>query len=221
MKLFISASAIADNSWVIADTHGCIKTLTALYDKIKPSRLYMLGDYIDRGPDSKGVIDFIRRHKNIVPIMGNHEDMLLQAYDSNDARIVSWWKSNGGDATLKSFKVKKVRDIPEDYIEWARTLPLFRRFGDKILSHAGVDYHSGKPPFRNTETNKDAVLWNRSVNPPDHRTLIVGHTPVSVAVMKRSLQSNKIFLDCGCAYGGKLAALRLSDLAVVTISSRD
>ncbi len=75
--------------WVIPDIHGCVKTLRSLIeDMIKPSKhdwLYFLGDYIDRGPDSKGVIDYLmylqQEDYNIRTLMGNHEDYLLKAYD--------------------------------------------------------------------------------------------------------------------------------------------
>ena len=85
--------------WVIPDIHGCAKTVASLVnDLIKPRRfdeLFFLGDYVDRGPDSKGVIDFIRELQktkyNVTALKGNHEDFMVDLYDAEMKSNNSWW----------------------------------------------------------------------------------------------------------------------------------
>src|SRR5450759_5853294 len=98
--------------YAIADIHGCCKTFQALIEKLQikgSDHLYLLGDYIDRGLDSKGVLDTIMNLGcKVVSLMGNHEDMWLRASAKMgdpvlcDANI-NVWMENGGQATLKSF----------------------------------------------------------------------------------------------------------------------
>ena len=99
------------------------KTLQALLHQIsfsKKDELYLLGDYIDRGPDSKGVIDYIWELQDlgykIHCLRGNHEQMMLEAlYDEENLRF---WKHHGGKATLKSFNTKDIFNIPKAYFQW-------------------------------------------------------------------------------------------------------
>ena len=95
---------------VIGDIHGCSDALSQLLAKIKPlakdDTVIFIGDYIDRGPDSKGVIDIVlqlrKEHNRVITLMGNHEFMLLGAikgYGQNE------FLSMGGDATLKSYGI--------------------------------------------------------------------------------------------------------------------
>src|SRR5438876_897645 len=105
-------------NFVISDIHGCLKTFRYLLEDIihytKSDTLYLLGDYIDRGPDSKGVIDYIlslkERGYRIYPLKGNHEQLLLDAYEEAPFAEKAWLR-NGGENTLKSFGVKNVKSI--------------------------------------------------------------------------------------------------------------
>ena len=100
--------------FVIGDIHGCCKTFRKLIlDKInikKTDKIYCLGDYIDRGPDSKGVIDFIinmrKKGYMIHTLRGNHEQLLLDS--ENDEKSFEHWTKNGGDKALSSFKIDSI-----------------------------------------------------------------------------------------------------------------
>ena len=97
--------------YVVGDIHGCVKSFRNLVTEklrlTKEDTLFLLGDYIDRGPDSKSVLDFIielqRESYTVKPIMGNHEYMLLQSLD-NETEFFNWMK-NGSAQTLMSFGV--------------------------------------------------------------------------------------------------------------------
>ena len=105
----------------IGDIHGCAKTLHKLViDEIrirKSDTIYCIGDYIDRGPDSKGVIDFIldlrKQGYQIRTLRGNHEELMMES--GEDDQAYKDWVRNGGDATLKSFGVSSYADFLPEY----------------------------------------------------------------------------------------------------------
>jgi serine/threonine protein phosphatase 1 len=184
--------------WVIPDIHGHSGTLQALIeDQLKPSRgdtLYFLGDYIDRGPDAKGVIDYIIGLKHngykIRTLRGNHEDYLIRTYDNEPARknflglthrnkLKKEWFKFGGEATLRSFGVSDVHDIPDQYITWLRKLEYFIELEKYILVHAGLNFNLDNP-----FDDRQSMLWIKEfkVDPEKigNRKLIHGHVPVSL-----------------------------------------
>lgn len=97
---------MATRTLVIGDVHGCLIELNSLLRKIAPAasdHLIFLGDLIDRGPDSAGVLNCViglAGQCRVTTIMGNHEQMMLEARTSNEKRAD--WLTNGGDATLRS-----------------------------------------------------------------------------------------------------------------------
>ena len=200
--------------WVIPDIHGCSKTLRSLIENaIKPSRwdeLIFLGDYIDRGPDSKGVIDYIMslQHKeyDIRLLMGNHEEYCVKAWDEdkNKTRFLGlsfrtktqkMWELHGGKETLASFKVDFASEIAEKYIDWMRNLSLYIETEKHILVHAGMNF-SIDDPF----TDRFAMLWTKEfkVVPSKIRNkkVIHGHTPVDLEFMDHVIKSDSYhFID--------------------------
>ena len=132
-------------------------------DIIKPTRydeLYFLGDYVDRGPDSKGVIDFIRNLQkdeyNVTALKGNHEDFMVELYDAEKKSKSAWWHNFGnkkhktwleigGKPTLASFNAPHIRDVPEDYIEWMRNLGHYKELDRFVLVHAGLNFKNDNP----------------------------------------------------------------------------
>ncbi len=233
--------------WVIPDLHGCVKTLQGLVEEIiKPTRydeLYFLGDYIDRGPDSRGVVDYIRFLQkdefNVTALKGNHEDLLVELYDAELKSKNPWyftfgnkkreaWFLMGGRETLRSFGVNHPREIPEDYIEWMRALPYYRQMDKYILVHAGLNFRN-EDPFE----DKTAMLWLRDYEIlPErigHRKIVHGHVPVSMELIQLSLNTSIykfIDLDNGIYVKGRegygnLVALELNSLQFVIQDNRD
>lgn len=222
---------MAFRTFVIGDIHGCAATLRSLVEeRLQPSppdRIYLLGDLIDRGPDSKGVLDFIfelrKKGLCVESIRGNHEEMLLQSGD--DLRCFGLWALNGGLATLSSFRVKDPDDIPPLYRIFLESQPHYILLDDFVLVHAGLNFDT-PDPFDDTE----AMLWTRSpfVDPLriGGRRLICGHTPVSRERLEASLNSSKIMLDNGCVFPerpgfGSLAALELGSMKLFLQPNRD
>jgi len=214
--------SIAPRSFVIGDIHGCAATLRRLVDgRLRPGpndRIYLLGDLIDRGPDSKGVLDFIfelrARGLSVNSIRGNHEDMFLRAEDDHEG--LNLWTANGGLTTLESFQADGPGDIPHIYRAFLASLPLYILLDDFVIVHAGLNFDRPSP-FDDTT----AMLWTRSPFVDRQRIggrrLICGHTPVSRARLEASLNSSKIMLDNGCVFGGlpesgSLAALELGSM---------
>ncbi len=211
--------------YAISDIHGCNKTFLALLDKIglkKTDNLFLLGDYIDRGPDSKGVIDTIWRLRaegyNVRTLKGNHEQMMYNAYTALLWEEIDLWLSNGGKATLQSFGVSRVLDIPTKYLDFVKTLELYIELPDYYLVHAGFDF-SKETIFENTE----AMLWIRrwyiDIVPEmlNGKKVVHGHTPMKyedILDMMAQKPYPVFDIDAGCfalkeGYG-HLSALNLT-----------
>jgi serine/threonine protein phosphatase 1 len=143
----------------ISDIHGHNSTFKALLNKTgltKDDELVILGDCIDRGPDSKGVLDtIIRLQQNgyhVKCILGNHEDLLLRAYYNSDEQRA--WSFNGGIASMKSFGVRQANEIPPEYIEFLESLELKHESGNTLFVHAGLNMQT-ESPFQ----DEYAMLW--------------------------------------------------------------
>lgn len=195
----------------IGDIHGHLQALTALLSLIEPvpaDTLVFLGDYIDRGPDSKGVLQFLidlKARCHVVCIMGNHEDMMLDA--CKDPAKLDLWKKNGGAEALQSYgNANDFRHVPQSHIDFLSSLPLYHEMEKHFFIHA--NYASN---WKLEETNSGTALWRSLEDRPGRhysgKTAILGHTP----------QMNGEFLnldyliciDTGCGFGGRLSALEV------------
>lgn len=209
--------------YVITDIHGCARTFRSLLGKLRlrpEDHLYLLGDYIDRGPDSKGVLDLIMELSAegyyVYPLRGNHEQFLL---DSISDRYVfdNWAGYNGGHATLKSFGVALVREIPEKYLSFLAALPYYITLDDYYLVHAGFNFDL-PDPFG----DREAMLFIRDfpVSEKDlgGRKILHGHTPTPLDVIQTKIEEKEALaynLDNGCVFRhrpglGHLVALELN-----------
>jgi serine/threonine protein phosphatase 1 len=210
--------------FVIPDIHGCCRTFRRLVeDGIALSRddeLYLLGDMIDRGPDSRGVLDFIFELReggfSVKGVKGNHEEMCLKADRGFD--FMELWMVNGGLATLRSFDVESPGDIPGPYVGFLRSLPDYILLDDFVIVHASLNFDLADP-FADTH----AMHWQRecSVDPAriGGRRLVSGHTPVTREQLAASLKGDRILIDNGCVFVGRaglgsLAALELNSMRV-------
>ncbi|MBJ6724058.1 metallophosphoesterase family protein [Geomesophilobacter sediminis] len=191
----------------IADIHGCSKAFLSLLSKFGLNRsdtLFLLGDYLDRGPDPKGVIETVlqlsRDGYDIRPLRGNHEQMFLDALVWEDRSL---WLSNGGIATLLSYGVTDPGQIPEEHLGFIESLPLFAMTSTHVFVHAGLDL-TLDDPFGAEGT--EAMLWARetfgSLTKLGGRTLVTGHTPMDLERIRSSLGTWHIELDNGCVFNG-------------------
>lgn len=220
--------------YAVGDIHGCLNKLKRLHLAIRDDAaarratrriVVYLGDYVDRGPDSAGVVDFLIDHPlrgfETVHLKGNHEDFLLRFLD--DARIIEAWFMNGGDATLESYDVdifdpalrqdpaeglrqKFAAAIPPAHLAFFRNLKTRHVEGSYAFVHAGV--RPGLPLAAQREAD---LLWIRHEflgSTADFGHVVVhGHTPT----WHPDVRSNRIGIDTGAVYGGVLTALALED----------
>ena len=198
--------------FAISDIHGCFRTFQQLLFNVihlqKEDTLFLLGDYIDRGPDSKGVIDTIiglqRDGYDVRSILGNHESMLIRSIESGLYYDLSVWLDIGGRATLKSYGVEHPADIPIEHLNFIKVLPLCLTSETHVFVHAGLNFCLEDPL---KETGQDFMLWDRmnlGVEPDKigDRRVIAGHTVMDIDEIVESLKSNFIQLDNGCYMGG-------------------
>lgn len=199
---------------VIGDIHGCYDELKTLLNKLEKSKKYnkktdkliFLGDYIDRGDNSRLVIKLIRKlqknNKNVIALMGNHEDMLLDYLDGID----NSWLYNGANKTMNSYKGFDA-DFADD-IKWMAKLPLYHKDKNFIYVHAGLDL--SKPLSKQL---KETLLWIREdfiFNTTKYnKRIIYGHTPsFSMGNSAKPYSfNNNICIDTSCVFGGALTAL--------------
>jgi len=209
----------------ISDIHGFSQTFRSLLDRIglaKDDELFILGDCIDRGPDSKGVLDTLIKLQEdgykVKYLMGNHEEMMLKAYYSPSQTIM--WKFNGGDTTLKSFGVSKSKDIPAEYIRFMESLYFEHETSNTIFVHAGLNMRN-ENPFQDEHSKLWITDWYDEINFEwlGSRKIIHGHVIRSRYDIKKSLDSIDNFpvmgIDNGCFYDkqdfGHLCALDLTN----------
>ncbi|MEH1874913.1 metallophosphoesterase family protein [Nostoc sp.] len=163
---------------VIGDVHGHYEGLMTLLEAIAPTsddQIYFLGDLIDRGPHSSQVVNFVKRH-NYPCLLGNHEQMLLNILTNHrtSSPTMQAWLYSGGQATVASYNEAS---IPDDHLDWFKSLPTYLDLGDIWLAHAGVD-----PSRSVTEQTADQLCWIReefhSIEKPyfPDKLIIIGHT---------------------------------------------
>ena len=220
--------------YVIGDVHGQLDMLRAAHERIEADRtarrdrmapVLHLGDYVDRGPDSRGVIDFLidgkLRGKRWIFLRGNHDRIFqgfLADHDYRDPVLradLSWVSPNmGGSQTLASYGVHVRRigsirpawdaaqhSVPPSHVEFLRDLKLYHETRDLIFVHAGL-----RPGIPLAEQTEDDLIWIRGPfldDGSDHGKLVVhGHTPVETP----EHWGNRVALDTGAGYGRPLTA---------------
>ena len=213
--------------FVIGDVHGCNVSLLALLKKIDlkiDDELYFLGDYVDRGKDSKGVFDTIftlrKTGHKVVCLLGNHEAMLIGALSGNK-EDQDFWKEHGGKQTLKSFGIYEMYDFPQLYVDFIETMPLVVEVGDYILVHGGLNFKQ-KDPIRPTQQMIWIRDWYEKINYEwlGKRIIVHGHTQqnfISTTLQLEDIERCRVLnLDCGCVFQQR----RSPQLACFELNSR-
>ncbi len=210
---------------LLARMHGVIGDHHAAQHSGRHGTIVCLGDYIDRGPDSRGVIDRAMRGVDgfdAVCLMGNHEAMMLDCLADSDSLLWAHWMSNGGRATLASLDLEPAFDgadprrlevaLGPERVAWLRALRLSWRAGDYLFAHAGI-----RPEVPLEAQDKADLLWIRDEfldSTADHGVVVVhGHTPSEAPQILR----NRIGLDTGAFFSGVLTAAALAPGAAPVI----
>lgn len=194
----------------IGDIHGCFNQFYKLiFDEVKLNKedqLVLLGDYIDRGDQIKEVINLIlqliKDGFQIIPLKGNHEELLIQAYQNSDD--IPKWILNGGQNTLDSFGIKEIKDLPLYYIQFFRNLKPYFSKQDYLFVHAGFN-----DAILNPFDDEYHMLWNcnKAYSNPllSNKIIIHGHCPTTKETCKSAVSNkNKVInIDTGCVYKDK------------------
>lgn len=172
-------------TFVISDLHGNNDAFRKALKHVKLKKtdcLILLGDYIDRGKNSKGVLDTIilllENEFNVICLKGNHEEMFLNAFES--FKNLNAWLKNGGDSTLMSFLTSSIEKIPIKYIDLIKSFRNYYETDFFVFVHASLNMKIDNP-YSDTKT----ILWER--DPLKYydkdwikqKTLIHGHSPTS------------------------------------------
>ena len=215
--------------YAIGDVHGCLDHLAMMHDRIgeeierdRPAdwRVIQVGDYVDRGPESSGVLDFLARaikaEPRIVALRGNHDQGMLDFLRAPDWNGI--FANNGGETTGRSYGVslKFLPDtigaesaalaaaMPKSHRHLLETLPYSLALGDYFFCHAGI-----RPGVSLARQNPDDLLWIRKPflehERLHHKVIVHGHTPRREA----EVRPNRINIDTGACLTGKLTAIML------------
>lgn len=224
---------------ILTDPHGCLKTLKALVAKLPPGvPLSFAGDLVDRGPDSRGVIDFVK-NGGYDCVKGNHEVMMLQElsfgkdengpYHVVESYMNGIWLMNGGDKCLDSYDDANGNiDLAKlkEHWEWLKTLPYYLEYPelkDKHGQHLLVTHSTAAHVWEDHKVAKDSdrfrdyVTWERLNFPKKIKDIynVYGHTPQAD---QATVKQHFACIDTGGYFKrkpyGKLTALQFPEMVV-------
>ncbi|MCB1496914.1 MAG: serine/threonine protein phosphatase [Bauldia sp.] len=218
--------------YAIGDVHGCDRLLQDAYaaiaadldvNPVADHRIIHVGDYVDRGPASAGVIERLsalsESDSRVVCLLGNH-DQMVRDFLADPVGAGPLWLTNGGDATLRSYgldafgtetrrRLRDLRDrfaavLPAAHLDFFEGLSLAEQLGDFFFCHAGI-----RPGVPLDEQSPEDLVWIRDEflsDARDHGVVVVhGHTPQS----SPEVLPNRINVDTGAVFGGPLTVLAL------------
>jgi serine/threonine protein phosphatase 1 len=192
----------------IGDIHGCSQALRAIVEAITPTEddtLVLLGDYVDRGPDSRGVIEFVLELESrcrVVPLLGNHELMLLDALEN--PLVIGPWVECGGLATVRSYD-GQLSNMPKEHLAFIRRCRRYFETATHFFVHA--NYAADVP----LDQQPDYLLFWEHL----HLHVPAPHENGKLAIVGHTAQKNAEILDLGhvvcidtfCHGGGWLTAM--------------
>jgi len=198
---------------VVGDIHGCLKPLQRLLEKIElqpGDELVFIGDYIDRGPQSREVVDYLLGLPyRCVFLLGNHEKMLLDYLSGKDDGL---FLPNGGMATLRSYG-GDFSDIPPAHLSFFHSLRPMYETPEYLFVHAGI-----RPMVPPDKQDLEDLVWIRQeffqFIGRFPKPVVFGHTPLQRVL----LLPDRIGIDTGCVYGGKLTCLKLPQREVIQVA---
>jgi len=210
--------------YAIGDIHGCEELLYDLVQQIRndmddgPHKLIFLGDYVDRGPDSAGVVDLIialqkdfygRDDVSVIALKGNHEQMMIDFYEGGDWG--SSWMMNGGVATQNSYSDFSKGKL-QLHIDWMKSRPLSHIHEKWIFVHAGIN-----PCVGMDEQLPQELLWIREdfLRYKGYYfgyTVVHGHTPTTYWSKSTNpdVFHSRIGIDTGAEHSGVLTAIKIT-----------
>ncbi|OGP88634.1 MAG: metallophosphatase [Deltaproteobacteria bacterium RBG_19FT_COMBO_43_11] len=210
--------------FAIGDIHGCLEKLEDLIEVItanpKKDKLIFIGDYIDRGSFSREVVEHViglkNKFKNVICLLGNHEQMFLNYLEGVDEEMYLY---NGGKPTLSGYGIKssdppdeRKKKMPKTHLFFYRSLLPYYQTKDYLFIHAGL---IPAVPLKK-QTTYDLLWIRHEFIDSDYdfgKRVIFGHTPLS----RPLVMENKIGIDTGAVYGGKLTCVELPALNIYQV----
>src|SRR5579884_4278268 len=205
----------------IGDIHGQHQKLRRLLQRCQRDAawrgaekrvLVFLGDYVDRGPASRQVVELLINLQRdngpeVICLKGNHEQILVaaakDALSKYNVTLNEWLERGGGAATLKSYGVAHPAELPADHLDWMESLPLSHDDGQRFFCHAGIN-----PALGCEGSGEDDLLLIRepflSASQDFGRLIVHGHTPTPSR--NPEVRRNRVNLDTAAGYGGPITA---------------
>lgn len=210
--------------YAIGDVHGCAAELELLLKKLeidKDTLVIFLGDYVDRGTDSRRVIDLViqlRERCEVVALMGNHEAMFIDFLERPESIGSGLFILNGGSTTLANYAGPGGSfDVPQAHIEFLKSLKLFHETETHFFVHAGVPLRK-KLNELDPILDRETFLWTRGAFLTSKenwsKVIVHGHTPSD----HPERFSNRVNVDTGCVFGGDLTAYDVREDKFVSVA---
>ena len=231
-------------TFILSDIHGCLTEFKILVEHLpqqSADHLIFLAHYIDRGPDSRGVVEQIltlQKKYKVTALLGNHEQMFLAFLAAPHSSLGKTFLFNGGLETLANYLAAEESTLPDtaneaqlaawaaqnlaipaDHLKFLHELKLFYQDEHYFFAHAGApscDLNNFDP-----QEHLEELLWERhnfqevaGLNYPWDKIIIHGHTPIA----KAWRDQQHINLDTGCVYGNKLTCLHLEEMAIYSVA---
>lgn len=207
------------SSYAISDIHGCLHTLRQMLEVVLPADkhniYYFLGDYVNKGPDSKGTLDYLMKfaqNHQCRFIRGNHDQLLL---DIQQGLTLDSHRTAQLQLTLQSFGITNPLDIPTSYLEFINQMEWYISLPKWLLVHAGFNFEM-EDIFIDKLAMLSTKLMKYDAAKTLHRPIVRGHIPNPVAKLQKEIaeQATIIGLDTGCVYrhNKDLATLTALDL---------
>lgn len=207
--------------YALSDIHGCYKELCDVLNKLNlksTDTLIFMGDYVDRGPNSKQVLNKIielKKYYNVIALKGNHEDMMYRSLREESAKDYRIWMNNGGLDTIRSY-YDLLESFPseldsemESHLDFIESLDLYYETDTHIFVHASPELTVplGEQPERN-------LIWRRPQNEDEgfnythvsNKIIVSGHTAQKSGVPLK-LSDKNYLIDTGCFFTGVLTVL--------------
>lgn len=211
--------------YATTDLHGCLHTFRQLVEeklRLTPAdELYLLGDYINKGPDSRGTLDYIMQLQatgyRVQCLRGNHEQELIDA--ARHHLNLTWLLRTDRARTLHTFGVLRAADIPAHYLAWLEALPYEIELPDFVLVHAG--YNFALPPDEMRRDHTTMMNTKKFTFDPSRlggKRLLHGHVPTPAATIRKRAARHPaaLGLDSGCVFRHNAELRHLSALNLDT-----